>query len=158
MEQRHCVRRVHPVLDPRVRGLCRRPYEGHPKGCPNWGKRPTCPPQAPLLGKLVDLSAPVFCVYNAFDLAGLVARMRTRHPHWTDRQAKCCLYWQGTARKALRRKVEEFMASRPGSIALYCPEANGVDVTATMASIGVKLEWPPENVAYQVALVGSPAP
>jgi len=31
-----------------------------------------------------------------------------------------------------------------------------VDVTATMASLGIKLEWPPVKVAYQVALVGTP--
>jgi hypothetical protein len=41
-------------------------------------------------------------------------------------------------------------------IAVTCPEACGVDVTATMASIGVALEWPPVSTAYQVALVGSP--
>lgn len=41
-------------------------------------------------------------------------------------------------------------------VAIYVPEACGVDVTATMKLIGIDLEWPPVNVAYQVALVGTP--
>ena len=36
-----------------------------------------------------------------------------------------------------------------------CPEAMGLDVTATMKSIGVVLEWPPRELAVQVALAGT---
>lgn len=147
---------VSPVLVPGVRNLCRKPYHGHPRGCPNWGKRPTCPPQAPLLADLLDLGLPVHCIYNAFDLARHVAKMKRKHPDWSDRQLRCCLYWQGTARAALRKKIEAFLGRRPGLIAVMCPEACGVDVTATMASLGITLQWPPVLVAYQVALVGSP--
>lgn len=147
---------VSPVLVPGVRNLCRKPYPGHPRGCPNWGKRDTCPPKAPLLGKLLDLTKPVCCIYNAFDLRGHVARMRKKHPDWSGRKLRCCLYWQGTARAALRKKIEVFLGEHPGLIAVTCPEACGVDVTATMASLGITLEWPPVSVAYQVALVGSP--
>jgi hypothetical protein len=35
-----------------------------------------------------------------------------------------------------------------------CPEAMGVVVTETMANVGIKLEWPPKTVTYQVALAG----
>ena len=145
-----------PVLAIRMRRLCRRPYPGHPRGCPNWNKRPTCPPQAPLLPSVLDLSQLVWCIYNAFDLAAHVKRMRARHPAWSDRQVRCCLYWQGTARAQLRKKIAAFLEKHPGCEVLHCPEACGVDVTATMASIGIELEWPPESVAYQVALVGTP--
>ena len=134
------------------------PYPGHPRGCPNWNRRATCPPQAPLLHDVLDLKRPVHCVSNAFDLAAHVARMRARHPDWSYRKLVCCLYWQGAARKRLRERVSDFLAHHPGCIVLYCPEANGVDVTATMAAIGVDLEWPPVSVAYQVALVGTPRP
>lgn len=147
---------VEPVVAPGVRGLCRKPYHGHPRGCPNWGRRATCPPAAPLLPEVLDLAGPVYCIWNAFDLGSHVARMRKRHPEWSERQLKCCLYWQGTARAALRRKIEAFLAEHPGLVALTCPEACGVDVTATMASLGIELEWPPVSVAYQVALVGTP--
>lgn len=147
---------IQPVVNLSVRGLCRKPYPGHPKGCPNWNKRPACPPQAPLLESVLDLTKPVYCAYNAFDLGAHVSRMQRRHPHWSDRQLRCCLYWQGTARAALRGKVQAFLEEHPGCIVLYCPEACGVNVTATMASIGIDLEWPPVTVAYQVALLGTP--
>jgi hypothetical protein len=150
-------RRVTPVLHPGVRALCRRAYPGHPKGCPNFNRRETCPPQAPLLERVLDLCGPIYCVYNRFDLGAHVARMTRRHPDWSERRLLCCLYWQPRARKQLREKVQAFLTGHPGSVAVYVPEACGVDVTATMASIGVALQWPPRTVAYQVALVGAPA-
>ena len=125
MNARAFAVKVVPVVRASVRALCRRPYPGHPKGCPNWNRRATCPPKAPLLARILDLESPVYCIANAFDLAGHVARMRARHPGWSYRQLACCLYWQGTARKRLREKVDAFLADRPDSIALYWPEANG---------------------------------
>ena len=143
-------------MDPTVRALCRQPYHGHPKGCPNWNTRPTCPPDAKMLTELLDVSSPMYCIYSAFDLASHVARMRARHPDWSDRKLACCLYWQGTSRKMLREIVRRFLQEHPRCEIVYCPEACGVDVTATMASIGVHLEWPPVAVAYHVALAGAP--
>jgi predicted metal-binding protein len=35
-----------------------------------------------------------------------------------------------------------------------CPEAMGVNITETMKDAGIILEWPPENVTYQIALAG----
>lgn len=158
------IRRVTPVLKESVRELCARPYHGHPKGCPNYSKRLTCPPAAPLLAETLELGQPIWAAFNRFDLARHVAKMQRRHPEWSQRQLECCLYWQGTARKALRFGVQRFleeMAELYGCSTalldlrvLYAPEACGVDVTATMASIGVHLEWPPRKLAYQVALIG----
>jgi len=150
--------RIAPAIDATVRGLCTRRYPGHPRGCPNYGMRATCPPRAPLLDRLLDLSEPVWVVWNAFDLAGHVERMREKHASWSDRQLHCCLYWQGTARKALREEIAR-LVNRPPLCpfrVVKCPEACGVNVTATMVNIGVHLEWPPRKVAYQVALAGSP--
>lgn len=152
-------RRVTPVLHPRVRNLCVRPYEGHPKGCPNHGHKAGCPPQAPLLSEVLDLSRPVWAVWTIFDLAGHVERMRAAHPGWSWRQLTCCLYWQAGARRRLRIVAEqELLHERTDLLLLTCPEACGVNVTATMASIGERLQWPPETVTYQVALVGWPKP
>ena len=92
MTDAECWTEVEPELRPEVRALCRRPYYGHPKGCPNWAKRPTCPPQAPLLPDVLELSQPVYCVWNAFDLAGHVSPLRERHPDWSERQLRCVLY------------------------------------------------------------------
>lgn len=150
------VCRVIPIFEPRVRSLCTKPYPGHPNGCPNFCKRPSCPPQAPLLPEVLDLSSTVCCVWNAFDLAAHVERLRARHPAWSNRQLRCCLYWQNAARKRLRERVDQLLEQQRGYIALYCPEGSGVNVTATMADVGIELEWPPVRVAHQVALVGKP--
>lgn len=148
---------VSPVMRPEVRELCRRPYPGHPKGCPNYGTRSTCPPRAPLLGGLFDLSKPVICVATCFDLGAHVDRMRQEHPGWSERQLRNCRYWQGTARKRLRRRIGEALRRHPGTFPCACPEACGVDVTATMRLLGVQLEWPPVRSTWQVALIGHPS-
>jgi predicted metal-binding protein len=151
------------VLEPTVRRLCREPYPGHPKGCPNWGKKDGCPPRARLLENVFDLKAPVYLVHNRFCLAEHVNKLRAKHPTWSDRQLRCCLYWQGTARKQLRQKVSETLCEMiqfsdfgPGDdpVVLYCPEACGVNVSRTMRRMGIRLEWPPMSFAYQVALIG----
>jgi len=147
---------VIPIYDPDVRRLCTKPYPGHPRGCPNYGKRITCPPQSRLLPELLDWQHRIWLVYNAFDLATHVDKLRRRHPKWSVRQFYCCLYWQGTARKQLRAKVAACLDAHPGTVPLYTPEACGVNVTATMERIGIRLEWPPRKTAYQVALAGYP--
>ena len=150
------VRRVVPVIDVSVRDLCRCRYPGHPKGCPNYGKRGSCPPQARLLNKVLALDAKVWVVWNRFALGNHAARMLARHPNWSYRQCVCCLYWQNGARKSLEEKIQAFLKTRRGRpVVVRCPEARGVNVTATMASVGVRLQWPPKQWAYQVALLGT---
>lgn len=151
-----------PIIG-KVRGLCRNPYPNHPRGCPNWNKRDNCPPRSPLIGDIIDLRRSVVFAINRFDFAGHVLKMKDRHPNWSQRQLANCLYWQGTARKQLRGIVKAYMdetkpwlLGHPPHHVLYCPEATGVDVTATLAAVGVHLEWPPVTVTYQVALIGHP--
>lgn len=145
---------VSPVIDYNVRSLCIRPYPGHPKGCPNYGKKEGCPPNAPLFDKRYDLSRPAYAIINKFDFAKHVNRMKERHPEWSKRQLECCLYWQPRARKQLLQQIKYFLIYHPGYAVTTCPEAMGVDVTASMRNIGIELEWPPETVTYQVALAG----
>ncbi|HUX15510.1 MAG TPA: hypothetical protein VMW52_03505 [Phycisphaerae bacterium] len=136
--------------------LCARPYPGHPRGCPNFNRKPGCPRAAPRLPQVLNLAEPVWTIWNVFDLAGHIVRMKARHPEWSDRQLRCCLYWQPRARKSLRRHVAMFLYHHPGLHVVATPEAQGVNVTATMKSAGITLEWPPRNVAYQVVLAGTP--
>lgn len=150
--------RVFPVIDSRVRGLCARPYEGHKKGCPNFNDSKhshRCPPGAPLFDKHFDLGQPVYAVVNEFDLAAHMTRMAERNPSWTDRQLRCVLYWQPTARKQLSMLIDAALATLPGYEATWCPEGMGVDVTATMQRAGVTLEWPPMRIARQVAFLAT---
>lgn len=150
---------VTPVIQNSVRGLCVRPYEGHKKGCPNFNDPKhahRCPPKAPFFAEHYDLGQPVFAVINEFDLGAHMKRMKERNPGWTDRQLRCVLYWQGTARKQLKAKIEAALATLPGYEATWCPEGMGVNVTLTLKEAGIDLEWPPNKIARQVAFLAKP--
>jgi predicted metal-binding protein len=137
---------IKPVIDKSVRRLCYKPYHNHPKGCPNYGKRETCPPKAVLLPEYFDMNKPILAVWVAFSLEQHREKMKNKHPNWSRRQLDCCLYWQGRVNKRLRRQVEYNLGRSPlfeGSnnlIATYCPEAMGVNVTETMKNAGLILE------------------
>lgn len=147
---------VLPVIDYAMRARCGLPYPNHPKGCPNLNdpNHPWCPPRAPRIEHAFDLSRPIWAIWNAHPFGEHVARMRALHPDWSQRQVECCLYWQGTARKQLRERVNVFLRHHPGLVA-YSPEALGVNVTATMRQLGIELEWPPVNLTYQIVFAGS---
>lgn len=148
-------KKVEIVIDQSMRGLCAKPYPNHKKGCPNYNKRHDCPPLVPLIGKVFDLSKPIYAIWNIYDFGGHTERMRDAHPQWSDRQVECCLYWQGSARKQLKSEIEDFMKVHGnGYIILTTPEACGVNITETMKNIGIELEWPPVKVTHQVALAG----
>lgn len=151
--------RTNPVIQHDVRGVCACAYPNHKKGCPNFGKRPSCPPNAPLIELILDLDKPLWVVWNAFDFDAHTTKMREAHPEWSQRQIECCLYWQGTARKQLRQEARRFRQEWGNHwLILSVPEAHGVNVTETMRREGIELEWPPVTVAYQVALAGCPHP
>ena len=145
---------VKPVLLDELPGdLCRLKYPNHPKGCPNYGKKVCCPPRAKHLSLLIK-SSPIYIIWNVFLFGRHVQKMKLKHPEWSERQARCCLYWQGKARKQLVEEVKNFLLVHPDMYIVSCPEASGVNVTKTMASIDKILEWPPETIAYQVVLAG----
>lgn len=145
---------VKPTVDYRVRTLCAMPYRGHSRGCPNLNRRRTCPPDAGLFDVAFDLSQPVYAVVVAFSLEQHVETMRERHPSWSERQLRCCLYWQGSVRKALRAEAKRFLTEHPYYRLTMCPEAMGVNVTDTMRNAGIILEWPPERIVLQIAMAG----
>jgi len=150
---------VSVVMKPSVRDMCYRPYDLHPKGCPNFGKRETCPPSARLYQEVYDLAQPVYAVVNEFNLGEHIERMRTLHPDWSDRQLRCVLYWQAGARRELKNKIlalRECSQFPVGYVVETCPEAMGVNVTATLLGVGIELEWPPVRIVRQVALLGMP--
>jgi predicted metal-binding protein len=133
--------------------LCRHPYPAHPKGCPNFGKKKGCPPQL-LFNKIFNTRKTIFAIVNEFPIGQHIEKMRQKHPDWSERQLSCCLYWQGTARKKLRENVANFELIYPEYTVSHCPEAMGVNLTETMKQVGVELEWPPRETAYQIALAG----
>ena len=144
--------RIVPVINPLVRELCVRPYANHPKGCPNYGKKASCPPTTPLWDDLCDISLVTRVFWKRFNLAEQRERMKKSHPTWSKRQCECCLYWQQGARKPLKEYIAKWRT--PGFFTTMCPEAMGINVTETMRQIGIELEWPPVTWTYQVAMGG----
>ena len=147
---------VIPVVDYGIRKVCKRAYAGHPHGCPNWKRRSSCPPQAPSLHKIISLADPIYAIINAFPLKQHMDLMQAKHPQWTDRQLRNPLYWQGTARKQLKATIQQFLQTHPDYLVLRCPEACGVLLTKTVAPLGIALQWPPQELSYQIVLGGRP--
>lgn len=159
-----CMAIVQPVIDTSMRGLCCKPYHNHPRGCPNYGVRDTCPPKAKMLPEVFDLRRDIWALYAEFDLKAHIRKMQKLQPLWTDHQLRCCLYWQGTVRKFLRKKADEWVERHAyrhprirdtqGFLYTTCPEAMGVNVTATMRNAGINLEWPPRITSRMIYLAG----
>ena len=149
---------VDPIFDEGMRHLCFQPYALHPKGCPNYGKRKTCPPQARLYTDAYDMIQPIYAVVNEYNLSEHVDRMRDKHPDWSERQLYCVLYWQGSARKQLKYRIMGCLRD-PHCYSYQvevCPEAMGINVTETLYRVGIVLEWPPVLIVRQIALLGKP--
>ena len=143
------------VIDYRAREWCKLPYPDHPLGCPNYRLRDTCPPNAPLIEDYFDLSQPLWLTVVEFNLAEHISRMKQKHPNWSDRQAKCVLYWQGGVNKELRLQASRF-AKANGLLYTLCPEAMGVQVIKTAKLVGIPIKPRPVDYVYKIALSGTP--
>lgn len=140
--------------------LCKLPYPGHKKGCPNVGKNKNCPPLCPKVNEKYNLSKPYFFSYVKFNLKKQKEKMKLLHPDWTAKQCKCLLYWQGTVRKKLNTNSKIFTYDIKEETGYWhdyelIPEAMGVDVFKTMKCHGIKLERNPENYVYKVSFIGA---
>ena len=140
------------VINHRARAWCRLPYPGHPKGCPNFGKTEECPPKAPLFKAIIK--PPFILVAVRFNLEEHVRKMEEKHPNWSEKQAKCLLYWQKKVNKRLKKICEAIASKIPNAIVLYRPEGNGVHVFETCKKIGLILKKNPKKFVWKVAIVG----
>lgn len=83
--------------------------------------------------------------------------MKAKYPDWTERQLRNVIYWQKKAKIIHKEKIIEFLNSHKDlNYIAITPEAFGVDVTATLKSIGIELPWPPIEEAYRVSLAAEP--
>ena len=146
----------HLVLDARARDWCKMHYYNHPGGCPNYGKRNTCPPQAPMFQDFLATCKPMLLVVVGFKLGEHIEIMREHHPDWTKYQLRCVLYWQNTPRKWLRNEIKNALQVYPEMIATECPEAMGVNVIETAKRWYPDIKWTPTDIAYKVAICGIP--
>jgi hypothetical protein len=125
---------------------CCSQYENHPHGCPNFKKG--CTKTRPDF-KEISNSYTWYAVIETFDLKAHAERMKIKHPHWTERQCRNPLYWQGTVRANLRNKTVVMQ----GDIVLDIPEACGINVFETMKKVGIILERKPDTVR-KIMVVG----
>jgi hypothetical protein len=142
------------VIDMRAREWCKLPYLGHPKGCPNYGKRNSCPPLAPLIHSFIDISRDMTIVIVEFNLQQQISYMLKLHPEWSDRQARCCLYWQGRVRRELHQAMSRIIESTAGLKGTDSPEAMGVQVIRTVKGLGFPISPQPKERVYKVGLIG----
>jgi len=131
---------------------CKLPYPGHKKGCPNYCKEARCPPYAPIL----SCTERYAMVAIKFHVGEHARRMKAKHPKWSDKQCYSCLYWQNTARKALKEWANECATHYCFPRIIYTPEAQGAIITKMMLAHGIRLEWPPKEYTWLVALIEYP--
>lgn len=131
---------------------CRLPYDGHPKGCPMFGQRSGCPPEAPYFTELVD--PPYYLIIKEFDLEAQAERMREHHPDWSEKMCRNSRYWQKGFIKELMAEAQEFLWQFPDGMILNRPEANGINLFETCALHGIELERNPQKVVRKMVLVG----
>lgn len=141
------------VLQKEVREWCRFSYPGHPKGCPNYGIKKTCPPKIPLVQEIFNLKKPHYLGIISFDLATHMKNMALKHPDWSNRQLRCCLYWQGKIKKELKILCEQFVKNMKGYDYTSSPEAMGVNVFRTLHYCGIKIRKCAYPILYKVALI-----
>ncbi len=113
------------AVSPKARALCARPYPNHPRGCPKLGTCLTCPPRCRLITDVLDLSQPTFVIYTELPLGKHVAKLKAKHPDWTQRQLACCLYWQTKGRQNLLQATKDFVKLYPSLFIAASPEAIG---------------------------------
>ncbi len=137
-----------------ARKWCVLPYPGHPKGCPNFGKKAICPPQVSYIEDWLEGTGELRFACVPFNLKEHAERMLVRNPHWSERQARCLLYWQPKVNKALISLVSTLVHENGFKIT-YCPEAMGVDVIKTAQSVGIPIVAPPIDIVHKIALVAT---
>jgi len=129
--------------------LCRKPYYGHPRGCPNYGKAKRCPPRTKRLG-----DGKVLLVGFKFELEAWARRMKERHEGWTDRQCRNLLYWQRAVRQELLTYARRQRTGNWKGPIYMTPEAHCINITEMMKRAGRPLQWPPRSHCWLVALIG----
>ncbi|MFX1256109.1 MAG: hypothetical protein ACFFCZ_31160 [Promethearchaeota archaeon] len=143
------------AIDYRARDWCKKPYPDHQEGCPNYGKRKECPPQAPLIEDFIELTKPHWFIVVTFDLLSHIRKMKDKHLNWTDRQCRCVLYWQNTVKKELRTACDLFTNGFPNELVYtLVPEAMGVHVIRTARLLGLSIKARPKDTVYKIALIG----
>ena len=166
------IEKIKPKLIPYTAGiqtLCKQKYYKHSNGCPNYGIKDSCPPNQPLIDKILDFEKGIYIIHTMFKVGEFAERMRINHPEWSKhpRQWYNPRLWQPQARKLHRTDQAEATEEHNLTKIVSSPEAHGVNVTKLMKNIGITLKWgwPPKhivenqeymnNIVYLVSLGGN---
>jgi len=145
-----------PIKCNSPRAFCAKPYRGHKLGCPNYGRKPDCPPFAPMYDAVFDLNVNNFALGVSVDIKEHIEALKEKHSSWSEYQLRNPLYWQGSVRKLLKEHINAFIREKPQYRAALRPEAMGVDVIKTLKNAGKQLEWYPSTNVTKVAFLGIP--
>jgi len=141
------------IFDTRSMGVwCKLKYPNHPKGCPNFGKKITCPPFTKKIFDLID--PPFYIITEEFNLEHQKKRMSKQHPEWSEKQCKNLLYWQKGVMKKLREEANSFLLTKKNMMVLETPEANGVNVFKTCKKLGIEISKNPQKLVIKVMIIG----
>lgn len=139
------------------RGLCVREYPNHKKGCPNYGEKPMCPPNILMYDQVFNIKKDIYLIYTIYKLGDHIREYKAKFPNWTERQLRNVIYWQGTAKRIHKEEIKKFMSLHKDlNYVAVTPESFGVDVTETLANVGIDLPWPPVEESYRVSFAAEP--
>jgi hypothetical protein len=139
------------VVDERARDgtWCSLPYPDHPDGCPNY---PECIQERTHINEYEDYEW--FGVVQKYDLNAHAEEMRELHPDWSESQLRNDREWHEEIQSELQEEAEAFADKSAGDVVLERPEGHGVDMWATMAGNGIKLETNNPWVIHKIVIVG----
>lgn len=166
------ITKIDPLIisyEKKIQGLCKIPFYGHNKGCPNYRKKEGCPPNLPLINNILDFKKDIYIIYTEFRVGEFAERIRITHSEWNSvRQWYNPRYWQPKARKSHHIEEEKALKENKLEKIVNSPEAYGVNITKLMKGIGIDLSWgwPPKhdlrdnafqnNISYLISLGGYP--
>lgn len=149
--------RVTKLFMENTKRYCYSQYPGHKKGCPMtsrcWGKGG----KQRMLTDRINVSKPMYIVFNEFDLKAHKKKMKRKLPHWTEKQCRNVIYWQPKARKQLQKKMLQALKliyPRPNIIS--SGEGEGVNLYKTCEAAGLKLDsiGPDMKICRHMVILG----
>ena len=152
---------------------CTLPYPGHKKGCPNFNKNPLCPPNTKIMENTLKNYSSFYLILANFDIFKYSNYLLQKHPLWSERKARCLLYWQKSVKKLIKEYIRNIIFMNPNnkfylfcsgageSIPLleqdeiYSMEAAGIDVIHSLINNNIEIEVKPKKKVLLVNLLCS---
>lgn len=148
------------IMNPVVRQWCCLPYPHHPKGCPNYGGNPLCPPKAPYRPDILRKYDEFHIATIQFDICKYVELRKQSRPDDSDAQLRNLWHWQHAVKRRLRDaikssqiKFREVFLSGAGAEGKQSMESAGVFVFATLQRNGIKFDRKARDSIVLVALL-----